>query len=904
MPIAALPQETVRQLGSSTIISSPVDVVKELLDNAIDSKAGSIMVLVSTNTVDRIEVRDDGHGIDPNDYDALGRAGYTSKLASFSELEKHGGSKLGFRGQALASANALGAVTITTRTSRDSNAVVLELSPGVGGVQSRQRTSAPVGTAVRISGLFGQMPVRQQFAVKHAQRNLVKISRLLQAYALAMPRIRLSLSYLGEHKRRWHYSPAKCATIRDAVCQVLGNDVASNSVVSSICNDHDTEDGHIDRQDSGLAIEAVLPKPGVHQSKVSSKVPNAAFFSVDSRPVSAQRGTMKKLQSMLKENYKKSLGSAGLHLAWKDPCICVNIRCSPGSYDVNIEPCKDAVLFADESALISLFDRLLSKVYAESSSSPFVTVVKRQILPSAESSTPSLNSNGSVSAVSPTEMVANHSHQLEQQAQSPLQRSGTICVSPSVISEHDDRSVHQASRALRAHTPKTAFSHGQPTLDHHKVHLGEVWQHRLQPEASSPAAPRCEVKAGQNGRPQAKIGNVEYAIDMSADPDLSSDEEAVMLASHFREQHDVDSQDDTQATDFRGGLNPWSIAKITASTKQRRSSSPEGRHHVHPTFEPEVLEWHNSRSKDSNNFHPSSLFGQRCLEFSSSGAAPQPQSNTGILAPNVSAMRAQIHDASEDPRSSHNDSGVKFQSDGLVQSRLSFDDPSGSNSDNAHEQLHISDVPFASRTMHRRLPKAKRGSQKSWASNAVMDSPTSTAGSDNTMQNSPVGADQASFSGLRQSSGTASDDTHIISSLDPMQGSTCSSPCLFPSEGRLLDGDPREYLRKRQRLGEDYPRVSRMTLKRASSEMLPLERIPTEDNMYHLVLIKELDLEKLRKAVDAMEPVDHFWIGYRAKIMESNEAKLDDSDNVETRLRTIVDAWTQAADQDFNGVHW
>src|SRR5690348_6177351 len=107
MPISALSEGTVRTLGSALVITSPLLLLKELLDNAIDSGATSVDVIVSPNTVDKIEVRDNGHGIDPGNFESLGRPGHTSKLRSFDELSKVGATTLGFRGAALASANTL-----------------------------------------------------------------------------------------------------------------------------------------------------------------------------------------------------------------------------------------------------------------------------------------------------------------------------------------------------------------------------------------------------------------------------------------------------------------------------------------------------------------------------------------------------------------------------------------------------------------------------------------------------------------------------------------------------------------------------------------------------------------------------------------------------------------------------
>ena len=142
MPICPLPESTARRLTSTLVIASPDQLLKELVDNAIDSGATSVEVIVSANALDKLEVRDNGHGISPDDFDALGRVGHTSKLRSFEELSTLGGTSLGFRGAALASVNTLADITITTRASTKKVATVVSLAKG-GGVEKQGVACAP-----------------------------------------------------------------------------------------------------------------------------------------------------------------------------------------------------------------------------------------------------------------------------------------------------------------------------------------------------------------------------------------------------------------------------------------------------------------------------------------------------------------------------------------------------------------------------------------------------------------------------------------------------------------------------------------------------------------------------------------------------------------------------------------
>jgi DNA mismatch repair ATPase MutL len=116
MPIAPLPDSTVRAIGSSLVLNDACSVVKELIDNALDAIATSITVEISLDTLDIIQVKDNGQGIGVEDRQLVCKRGCTSKIKTFEDLDKLGGSFLGFRGEALASVAELSeAVALTTR---------------------------------------------------------------------------------------------------------------------------------------------------------------------------------------------------------------------------------------------------------------------------------------------------------------------------------------------------------------------------------------------------------------------------------------------------------------------------------------------------------------------------------------------------------------------------------------------------------------------------------------------------------------------------------------------------------------------------------------------------------------------------------------------------------------------
>ncbi|KEY65655.1 hypothetical protein S7711_08729 [Stachybotrys chartarum IBT 7711] len=360
MKIAELPQSTVRLLSSSVSIATPHDLIKELLDNAIDAKATSIEIGISANTIDKIQVRDNGYGIDVDDLDCLGRKAHTSKLEHFEELPRKGGLTLGFRGEALASANCLSTIVITTRTSDDPVASRVVINSNVGGVRHRQPSSALVGTTIEATRLFEHVPVRKQTALKQSHKSLVKIKELVHCYALARPDLKLVFKVLGEGKPRWSHAPTSPPKFREAAIQIVDASVASNYLeLYSSRNGRVLTHQEFQRQSSpdNLTLQALLPRPDCKVRTIKSRGP---FVSVDGRPLCAARGLPKKLASILKPYLQKAfVQSPGVH----NPFFYLGLRCPPGSYDPNVSPSKDEVLFDNEGEVLDRFRELCEHVY-------------------------------------------------------------------------------------------------------------------------------------------------------------------------------------------------------------------------------------------------------------------------------------------------------------------------------------------------------------------------------------------------------------------------------------------------------------------------------------------------------------------------------------------------------------
>ena len=131
MPITALPATTTRAICSTQVLTDSASVIKELVENALDAQASTIVIEISVNTLDVIQVRDNGHGIAPDDRDLICQPHCTSKIRDLEDVANIGGNSLGFRGEALASAaETSGYLVLTTKTEGEPVATCMKFDRG------------------------------------------------------------------------------------------------------------------------------------------------------------------------------------------------------------------------------------------------------------------------------------------------------------------------------------------------------------------------------------------------------------------------------------------------------------------------------------------------------------------------------------------------------------------------------------------------------------------------------------------------------------------------------------------------------------------------------------------------------------------------------------------------------
>lgn len=185
-PIQKLPQEVARKIAAGEVIDRPAAVVRELIDNSIDSGASSISVEIINGGLDTIRISDNGFGMSYSDLNLCTKTHTTSKIKTESDLLSL--SSLGFRGEALSSIDAVSKLEIkSTRDGKEAWHLALnKLNP----------TSLAKGTIVQVSQLFENFPARKQFLKRQASETS-QCKQIFIEKALPWPTVEFRLSIDG-----------------------------------------------------------------------------------------------------------------------------------------------------------------------------------------------------------------------------------------------------------------------------------------------------------------------------------------------------------------------------------------------------------------------------------------------------------------------------------------------------------------------------------------------------------------------------------------------------------------------------------------------------------------------------------------------------------------------------------
>ncbi|OAD72208.1 hypothetical protein PHYBLDRAFT_114001 [Phycomyces blakesleeanus NRRL 1555(-)] len=345
--LTAIDKQSIHKICSGQVVVDLSMTAKELLENSIDAQATNIELRFKQNGLGGLDVVDNGHGIDPSNYESLALKYYTSKLSKFEDLESV--MTFGFRGEALSSLCSLAKLSVTTATKEQApKGVHLEYNSD-GRLIKKTTVVRSVGTTVHISKLFESLPVRHRELQRNIKQEFKKAMDLVQAYAIISKNVKI-VAYNQASK----VSSAPIiftqgnATVRDNITDIFGVKVSSQTIPFAI----DLKDYSLNEHKSLLnrpCIEGLVSKPQLGSGR-SSK--DRQYFFVNGRPCSLPKASY---FNLILNNYILLIFFNEVYqrdVPTQYPFIIADLKLPPDRYDVNVSPDKRTIFLHEDNLIV------------------------------------------------------------------------------------------------------------------------------------------------------------------------------------------------------------------------------------------------------------------------------------------------------------------------------------------------------------------------------------------------------------------------------------------------------------------------------------------------------------------------------------------------------------------------
>lgn len=344
--IQELPSELISQIAAGEVIERPASVVKELVENAVDAGATSVEIRIEGGGLKRILVTDDGCGIPKEELGLALKRHATSKIRNLFELENV--TSLGFRGEALASIDAVAAVSVqslvegATRTWKIEGG---EVTPAAGTTR---------GTRIEVRDLFYKTPARRKF-MKSETTEAAHIADQVSRIALANPQVSFRLWNNGREMLNLPASP----DLEGRALKILPSRLEVNHRV-------------VDMEAGSMSLVGIVGLPAAAKAKA-----DAQYLFVNGRFV------------------RDRVFAHAVRAAYQDvlhgqlqPSYCLFLTIAPTEVDVNVHPTKTEVRFRDSGRIHAFVQKAVEAALAPASASAEPTTAPKSSEPAAPSPAP------------------------------------------------------------------------------------------------------------------------------------------------------------------------------------------------------------------------------------------------------------------------------------------------------------------------------------------------------------------------------------------------------------------------------------------------------------------------------------------------------------------------------------
>jgi len=331
MRIHLLSPQLSNQIAAGEVVERPASVVKELIENSLDAGARLIRIEVEQGGLKRLQIRDDGGGIERDDLKLALSRHATSKIESAEDLTAI--ATLGFRGEALPSIASVAALTLTScRQGRD-HGWSLSCEGDVPGEEPRPAPH-PAGTTVDVRDLFFNVPARRKF-LRNERTEFKHIEETVRRMALSRDEVAWSLTHNG----RTVLEVPACDDVWSSTArlgQLFGQSFAKQMV-------------GITAESQTLSLSGWIGLPTCSRSQADMQ-----YFYVNGRMVRDRL-----ISHALRQAYQDVLYH-GRH-----PIYVLYLVMPPEEVDVNVHPGKQEVRFRESRLIHDFVARRVAEAIAD-----------------------------------------------------------------------------------------------------------------------------------------------------------------------------------------------------------------------------------------------------------------------------------------------------------------------------------------------------------------------------------------------------------------------------------------------------------------------------------------------------------------------------------------------------------
>lgn len=324
--IMKLPQSVANRIAAGEVIERPSSMLKELLENAVDSGADNIEVSVEEAGIKSMIVEDNGDGIRFEELPLAITHHATSKIYSIEDLDSI--YTLGFRGEALASISDVTNLEIVSKSVDEDNGgkIIVE----AGKIIEHKPAAASKGTKIIAKNLFFNIPARYKF-LKHTSREFYLIKEVFDMEALVQPNISMKL----KNNDKIVHSYLKANNLKDRIEDYLNdNNIFSNLIETNI-------------EKENISIYGLFSN-----SKISQSMRKNNFIFLNNRPIENRV-----IYYAIKNAYSNAIPRERYPFFF----LYINIDC--GKIDVNVHPSKKEVRIKNEREISSMiYNEIFNKI--------------------------------------------------------------------------------------------------------------------------------------------------------------------------------------------------------------------------------------------------------------------------------------------------------------------------------------------------------------------------------------------------------------------------------------------------------------------------------------------------------------------------------------------------------------